>query len=290
MARRKKFDPAALQARSQSAAEGLSARDRSREAEVKKEIALRSTRHLDRVKTRPGGDTRPLNAEHVVALAESIDALGLIEPLVLDRLGHLLAGGHRYAACALLDHRKEHRDKAIHAILEAASDKQRPELEVRIEALSREFDVSAIPVRVFDFDARQDQDQALAIETSENTQRRDYTPAEVLQLYKRLIEAGYTDRRGKPRKTDKQAKPAVALVIGKSVRTVQRMLKQRDASVNTTDVVFTRAVCSLDRAAKRFKREVDKANEVPDSVAALADCVEQMQELLEQALGELQAR
>jgi len=57
---------------------------------------------LDAIKPR-SQDTRPLNEAHVESLAESIAVLGLIEPLVTDQSGRLLAGGHRLAAIALLD-------------------------------------------------------------------------------------------------------------------------------------------------------------------------------------------
>ena len=43
-------------------------------------------------------DTRPLHTAHVAALMDPIAVLGLIEPLVTDKKGRLLAGGHRLAA------------------------------------------------------------------------------------------------------------------------------------------------------------------------------------------------
>ena len=46
--------------------------------------------------------TCPLNLAHVEALAESIAALGLIEPLVVDKQGRLLTGGHQLAAIVQL--------------------------------------------------------------------------------------------------------------------------------------------------------------------------------------------
>jgi len=52
---------------------------------------------LEAIKPRDA-DTRPLNPAHVEALAESIAALGLIDPLAVDKQGRLLAGGHRLAA------------------------------------------------------------------------------------------------------------------------------------------------------------------------------------------------
>lgn len=47
-------------------------------------------------------DNRPLRDAHVKDLAESIGALELIEPLVVDTKGVLLAGGYRLAAIQLL--------------------------------------------------------------------------------------------------------------------------------------------------------------------------------------------
>lgn len=258
MATRRKVDMGALGARARSTAQGMAGKDRRREAEVVRELGQRATWPLDRISPRPQGDTRPLNAGHVVSLAESIEALGLIEPLVIDIRGRLLAGGHRLAACKLLDPRKEPKEAVAAEILGLAPDKERAELEARLVALktSGSFDPSAVPVRVFDFDAEEAPERALAIETSENTQRRDYTRSEVVALYKRLIEAGYTDRRGKPRKGERAAKPVLATVIGRSVRTVRRVLAEEEASVNRTNAGLEdalKAALSLQRALRRFE-------------------------------------
>jgi ParB-like chromosome segregation protein Spo0J len=47
-------------------------------------------------------DSQPLNALHVLNLAESIAAFGLLEPLVVNAAGRLLVGWHRLAAMQLL--------------------------------------------------------------------------------------------------------------------------------------------------------------------------------------------
>jgi hypothetical protein len=52
------------------------------------------------VDERAGGAT--LSAIHVLNLADSIAALGLLEPLIVDCQGRLLAGAHRLAALQLL--------------------------------------------------------------------------------------------------------------------------------------------------------------------------------------------
>ncbi len=163
-----------------------------------------TTLSLDDIKDRHGGDTRPLNDDHVQALAESIAAVGLIEPLVVDIEGHLLAGGHRRAAIKYL---REHDSKAY----------------------QEQFLDNRIPVRQLEFIAEDEPDRALGIEVTENERRRDYTAAEVKQLAERLRAAGYIDRRGRPKEGELRLKPALEVIIGKSARTVQRLLYENDS-------------------------------------------------------------
>ena len=164
---------------------------------------LGTTLLLDDIKDRHGGDTRPLNDDHVQALAESIAAVGLIEPLVVDLQGHLLAGGHRRAAIKYLQ----------------ANDSR---------AYQEQFPKGRIPVRRLEFDAEKEPDRALGIEVTENERRRDYTATEVKQLAERLRAAGYVDRRGRPKAGELRLKPALEVIIGKSARTIQRLLYESD--------------------------------------------------------------
>ena len=278
MARRRKFDMKALQERTAAAGEDLSKRDRARDEEAQREVATRSIRHIDDIQPRPGGDTRPLNPTHVASLAESIEALGLLEPLVVDRAGHLLAGGHRLLACRLLDKRKRRRTKALQDLLGLADDDQRDALETRIKALhtATTFDVTSVPVRAFDFEATDDPERALEIETSENTQRRDYTRAEIVRLYQRLVEAGYTDRRGKPKPGEKAARPVIATVIGRSLRTVRRILNERQAppEQRQTKQAF-QATTRLQRALKSFAEEVEQLEDIPSDVLKALETLHQ---------------
>lgn len=160
---------------------------------------------LDDIKDRHGGDTRPLNDEHVKALAESIAAVGLIEPLVVDTQGHLLAGGHRRAAIKYL------RDNDF-------------------GAYQAQFPKDHVPVRQLEFDAEKEPERALGIEVTENERRRDYTATEVKQLAERLRSAGYVDRRGRPKAGELRLKPALEVIIGKSARTIQRLLYESDGA------------------------------------------------------------
>ncbi len=167
-----------------------------------------STLPLDAIKEREE-NTRDLRLSHVEALAESIAAIGLIEPLAVDEGGRLLAGGHRLAAVRLL----KEKNRALYEEL---------------------FEGDRIPVRVMPFDAEEEPELALQVEVAENEQRRDYTPAEVKALAERLKAAGYTDRRGRPAKGEKPLLPALEVIVGKSLRTLNRYLQEN--SENRTDV------------------------------------------------------
>lgn len=187
-----------------------------------------ATLSLDHISSRLYGDTRPLNPSHVVELALSISALGLLEPVVVDSQHRLLAGGHRLAACRLILATAEARRVMIAQLCEVARQPFSEALKAQLKLLEPSAALAeGVPVRVVRFDSAEDQDRALAIEAAENTQRRDYTRAEIRALYGRLVEAGYTDRRGRPKQGERQAKPAIAMIIGRSLRTVERMLQDQ---------------------------------------------------------------
>jgi ParB family chromosome partitioning protein len=80
-------------------AERLHDQDEKAAAVAQRERTQGTTLLLEQILDRET-DTRPLQSQHVTQLAESISVLGLIEPLVVDNRGRLLAGGHRKAAIA----------------------------------------------------------------------------------------------------------------------------------------------------------------------------------------------
>lgn len=146
-------------------------------------------------------NTRQLRSDHVQQLAESIIELGLLEPLVVDNRGCLLAGGHRKAA------------------IEYIKDNY-------FDAYEKHFPDDLIPVRMMSFSADDNPEQALQVEISENEKRRDYTPSEVRALAERLRKAGYLDNPGRPKKGEKRLRPALEVIIGKSLRSVRRYLTE----------------------------------------------------------------
>lgn len=162
-----------------------------------------ATMPLDKIIDRAGGDSRPLNPAHVEELANSIAVVGLIAPIAVDSRGRLLAGGHRRAAILELQERDS-------------------------EAFATQFPGGQVPIRRYDFDSQVEPEKALAIEASENEKRKDYTPVEVRAIAERLRVAGYRDSPGKPKKGEKALRPALELIIGKSIRQVRRYLNETD--------------------------------------------------------------
>lgn len=153
---------------------------------------------LTSILDRHSSDTRPINQKHVEALCESIAVLGLISPLTVDNKLRLLAGGHRRVALNIL----QENDSARFA----------------------ELFPNGIPVRVMDFDSSEDEVSALQIEVEENTQRKNFTAAEIKEAASRLENAGYERLKGRPRKGQKSLKRELASVFRLSEDRIQKIL------------------------------------------------------------------
>jgi ParB family transcriptional regulator, chromosome partitioning protein len=209
-------------------------------------------------------DTRSLDPLHVEALAASIAVLGLIEPLVVDNRGQLLAGGHRLAAIGHL--------KATHP-----------------EAYQTHFPADCVPVRSLAIDAEQEPDLALQIEIAENEQRRDYTPTEVKAIADRLKASGYTEVKGRPKRNQKPLMPALAVVVGKNLRTIQRYLADTDLTTESTAKSPTpkspTPVVLLQQSLTKLKQLQENppstrkgkqlAKMLPEVIALLEQCLEE---------------
>jgi ParB family chromosome partitioning protein len=211
-------------------------------------------------------DTRPLDAEHVLALAFSIAMDGLINPICVDAQGVLIAGGHRHAAIQLLSD-----PESIEV----------PELqELAADAWERFFPGGLVPVRVLDFSVAKDPERALRLEIIENEKRRDYTPDEVRQLAANLISTGrYSDGRpGRPAPGKVSLNATLQTIIGKSERTVRNYLSgstqaQRNAAVSAETLVGR---------AGRLVQQLQLHDDVPVSEA---QTLEKIQRLLDRVAG-----
>ncbi len=204
-------------------------------------------------------DTRSLNANHVESLAESIAVLGLIEPLVIDNQGRLLAGGHRLAAINQLK-------------------------QTQPKKYQEKFPGELIPIRRLPFNADVDPELALQIEVAENEQRRDYTSAEVRAIADRLRESGYVDVKGRPKKGQKALMPALAVVVGKHLRTIQRYLGDEPLQEKATEKSTTRVVLLKQAMAKLNQWQKDKPR--TPSEKDLAKRLPELIKLMEQVLDD----
>lgn len=202
--------------------------DRAVEAQAEEDKAKPSSLPLEKILDR-NSNTRDIQVEHVEELMESIAVLGLLEPLVTDNRGRLLAGAHRRAAIYLLK-------------------------DVDTKAYRKQFPKELVPVRIMGFDAAKEPDLALQVEISENEKRRDYTPSEVRTLAQQLKEAGYVDVKGRPPKSKKALRPALEVIIGKSLRTVRRYLNT-DTGKSVTDVRLSEIELEVS-ALKRLRSEL----------------------------------
>lgn len=213
------------------------------------------THPLEQIRPREN-DTRSLNPMHVAELAESITVLGLIEPLALDCNGRLLAGGHRLAAI-----------QKLQAESPAVFDKQFPN--------------GQVPARIFAFDAEQEADLALQIEIAENEKRRDYTPGEVKAIAERLRASGFVDLKGRPKKGQKALMPALSVVIGKSIRTVQNYLSKAETEKPTDESAKYFAL--LKTAHRALSQCQEKAPDTPQAqkfISALPKILKQIEQAI----------
>ncbi len=225
----------------------------------------RATIALEEIKERQI-DTRPISDEHVASLSESIAALGLIEPIVIDQTGRLLAGAHRLASVRLLK-------------------TDNP------QAYNKHFSDDAVPVRIMPFDAEDDPNKALECEVAENEHRRDYTAKEVRELAERLKSAGYLATRGRPQKGEKALVPALQVIVGKSRRTLTRNLAENDNEKNEPNGSFIKR----QQTFKKLQRDLNavaklelESVETP-KVKALNKQLPKFMKLVEAALEELEA-
>lgn len=214
-----------------------------------------STMPIDKIQDRAGGDTRELNQNHVEELAESIAVLGLIEPVVVDKQGKLLAGGHRRAA--------------LHLVREKYPDDYQ-----------RHFSGGQIPVRVMPIDSEQELDLALAIETAENEKRRDYTAAEVKAIAEKLRMAGYEEVKGRPKKDQKPLMPALSVVVGKHLRTIQRYLYE-ESEKSATSVVLSNPKSERDKLVRQAIAKLNKWDKTKPSTKKEKALVQRLPEILE---------
>jgi ParB family chromosome partitioning protein len=217
---------------------------------------------VGRILLRAGGDSRPVNARHVVEIARSISVLGLLEPLVIDTRGQLLAGAHRLVALQLLSvSDRAERESALLSLFSPAEREDPPNAvstllgeigRLTATAHSQRQLAGGVPVLVMDVGSTSEEGgkRALAVELAENTVRRAYTADEIRLLAQRLKAAGYKTSPGRPRPGETSAINVLQAAVGKSRRTIERIIDGRHDGRSDWD----KASESLIRSAKRVMR------------------------------------
>ncbi len=198
---RKRSNSSSLLAQATVVADAIHEQDQAASAKFERDRSGRSNLPLSQIHPRTE-NTRPLHEQHVKDLVESIGALGLIEPLVVDLKGVLLAGGHRLAAVQLLKR-------------------------INVELYYSHFPDDLIPVRVMPFDAELEPEKSLQIELAENEKRVNYSRDQIEQLAERLRALNYRNIVGRPKEGEKALGPALAVAIGVSTRYVRKVLQQQ---------------------------------------------------------------
>lgn len=173
-------------------------------------------------------DVRPINRAHVIELAESIAAVGLLQFPVVDETNRLLAGGHRREAVRVLREVAQTDDEAIRKLFERGEEPE-PLSEADIARLrgayAREF-AAGVVVRVFETAGFNDDQIRVKVEAIENEKRLDFTRDELASIVTRLKEAGYRDVSGRPKEGQRVLSKELERIIGKSRRTVFRVLSE----------------------------------------------------------------
>ena len=219
---------------------------------------------LSQISARVHGDTRELNEQHVHELMESIEILGLISPLSVDREGTLLAGGHRRAALVLLA-------------------KQNPDY------FAEQF-AEGIPVYRLSILAEEAPIEALQVEIEENTQRRNYSAVEIRQAARRLEKAGYEKLKGRPKEGQKSLKQALQRIFKLSDRRIQMILNEdtqarsldasdRPVNKKTLRSAQRKAVKSLTSIEDQLQRFSESDQQHQDALVKVRDALMALQQL-----------
>jgi ParB family chromosome partitioning protein len=239
---RKRTSGAAVFAAAAATANAIHEQDQAVAAKSEKERGLKTKLPLAHIQTRKE-DTRPLRPDHVVELAESIAALGLIEPLVVDSTGILLAGGHRLAAIQSLK-------------------------ETNPELYDEQFPDDLIQVHMLQFEADKEPERALQVELAENEKRVNYTRDQIERLAERLKALNYRNIRGRPKEGEKALGPALAVAIGVSTRYVRKVLSEQGQESKNEENRNSVPIFQRLKLLKKIESALEELATLPESEEA----------------------
>jgi ParB family chromosome partitioning protein len=169
-------------------------------------------------------DIRPVSERRARQFAINIAVVGLIQPITIDANGIILAGEHRRRALQILQELSDWPER-IPELLPDVSDDHRAAEEC-LKAWRKFGYDQGVPVHRMDVDSKVDLGRARAIEISENTIREPFSKEEARGGYEQLTAAGYTHVVGRPKKGEKPIGPQLAILFGKSMRTVGKYIAE----------------------------------------------------------------
>jgi len=201
---------------------------------------------------------RPVVAAHVLRLAQSLTNETLVTACTVDCRCRLIAGAHRLTAALLLHTAPE--DRPIVWARWIGRSPQSHELE-HLQALPYQPDRwRQIPVRVLiDVDSETDPARAIAAMAAENTLRKNMANEEVRQTIEALEAAGYSQRKGRPRKGDKPLRVALQETLGISERHAKRLLDEHQKSTPASGpdpTTIKRQVNRINKAIEKLRQQL----------------------------------
>jgi hypothetical protein len=186
------------------------------------------------IQLRPNGNRRPLDLKEMLDRAESIDAVGLIEPIVVDKETRLIAGLHRYESFRILN-LESHEEKLAHLehLAMEVGMKVNQEMKDKLKSIGKNFKKyhsnGVIPTYIRkDLDWSKNKKSCESVEGAENHQRHNKTDlSPVFKTIENLKGRGYeVVGRGKPKKGQKSLSQGLVQAYGCTDRQALRWAKQ----------------------------------------------------------------
>jgi hypothetical protein len=186
------------------------------------------------IQLRPNGNRRPLDLKEMLDRAESIDAVGLIEPIVVDKEAKLIAGLHRYESFRVLNLESyEERLAHLETLAIEVGMKVNQEMKDKLKAIGKGFSKyhsnGIIPTYIRkDLDWSKNKKSCESVEGAENHQRHNKTDlSPVFKTIENLMGRGYeVVGRGKPKNGQKSLSQGLVQAYGCTDRQALRWAKQ----------------------------------------------------------------
>lgn len=244
---------------------------------------------LQNIRNRHMEDTRPAAPKHILSLAESIAALGILQPLALDKKHRLIAGLHRLSAIKLIA--SSDREEFFNNLGGKVDESIREQLDTlpHLSTLALPLSQGELPCVILDFDSANDTEAALAAEAAENTARKGYSSDEIANIAQKLLNAGYTERDGRPKKGEKALRPTMEMILGMTSKQVRHALdKARSVTSSEKNLpkgqVFEKSkyLSSLSKASIKSLQSLQAADmEHRESLAEILNLLEQLNQAIE---------